>query len=73
MYNKDFDFINYYKNVLQSGVERTYFMVLICKKLNRTHATFHSWIYREKLPSMAEIHIVGIIKDKKYKLPQIPK
>lgn len=66
----DFDFVDYYKNTLRSNQERTYFRELICKKLNVSHRLIHQWIYNEKVPAFAEIHIVDIINKKCYELPQ---
>ena len=68
---EDFDFIDYYENVLTTSQEKTYFRELIKKKLGHSdHKTVHNWIYHKKAPSMAELHIVDIINNPDFKLPR---
>ncbi len=68
--NKEFDFLDYYKNKLKTRGEKTYFRVLISKKFNLNPRTFHQWVYRGDVPGYAQVIIQDIIKDPAYKLPQ---
>lgn len=66
-----FDIKKYYNETLTTSQERTYFRVLINKKIGTKDNAFYQWLNREKVPGYAEILILEIIRDPSNNLPQV--
>ena len=69
--DNEFDFLDYYYKRLSNNQERTFFRVLIQKKMGTDFNTFYQWINRGKVPGYAEIIIIDIINNPEYKLPPV--
>ena len=61
METKDFNFVDYYENVLNEKQQK-YFKALIIMRLNIKPATFSTWLYRNDCPSSRQVHIQDMIE-----------
>jgi len=70
MEERKFDFENYYKNTLTKK-ERNLFRALVLKKFDVKPKAFQQWIFRNKIPRLAKLGIIEIIRNPINEFPEI--